>query len=101
MKISIVCVVLVAFAAANAWADDAPADDAQSAPGSYRVVDRIAGPDGPWDFSIVDENWHRLFVARGNGVMRVDLSDNTVTPIFAPGARVHDVLLLGNGKLLA
>src|SRR5262249_17354589 len=70
--------------------------------GGYHVAGRIAGPDGPWDFSTVDTQRHRLFVARGDGVMMVDLKTKAVTPVFAPGARVHDVLLLGaSGKLLS
>ena len=88
---AVVCAPLIGYAS-----------DTSPVAGHYRVVARIAGPDGPWDFASVDAGRHRLFVARGAGVMMVDLASNAVTPLFAPGDRVHAVLLLGGtGKLLS
>jgi YVTN family beta-propeller protein len=65
----------------------------------YRVIDRIAGPDGGWDYLHVDPASNRLLVAHGNAVMAVDLGTGAVTPGLAPGRRLHDVLPLG-GELL-
>jgi YVTN family beta-propeller protein len=101
MKRLIAYAVVATSSLTSACADE---QSASAQPGSnhYRVVARIAGPDGPWDFSTVDSMHGRLFVARGNGVMAVDLKSGTVTPVFAPGARVHDVVLFGgNSKLLS
>lgn len=89
---------LIAWFPAAALADE-PSVVAAST--HYHVINRISGPDGPWDFSTVDSGQGRLFVARGGGVMAVDLKSGAVTPVFAPGARVHDVLLLGDGTLLS
>jgi YVTN family beta-propeller protein len=67
-----------------------------------RIVQRIAGPDGGWDLLSVDPETHRLFVARSDGVMAVDLATGTVTPKFAPGARLHAALAIpGTGLGLA
>ncbi|NIJ65128.1 DNA-binding beta-propeller fold protein YncE [Sphingomonas leidyi] len=58
----------------------------------YRIVDRIPGADGGWDFASVDPAAGRLYVARSNGIMAVDLSDRKVTAALAPAHRAHAVL---------
>lgn len=57
----------------------------------YSVVASIAGADGGWDFASVDPQTNRLFVARSNGVMAVDLATRKVTDILVEGAGVHGV----------
>ena len=57
----------------------------------YVVADSIAGADGGWDFASVDPETNRLFVARSNGVMAVDLATRKVTDILVEGAGVHGV----------
>lgn len=71
-----------------------PADD-------LRIVTEIPGNDATFDFASVDPTAHRLYIARGDGVMSVDLADMKVTPTFVPGAKVHAVLPLPDGRLLS
>lgn len=69
--------------------------------GDLKVIGGIAGADGPWDYASVDAQARRLYVARGGGVMAVNLADNAVTPILAPGKRVHGVLPLPDGLVVS
>ena len=64
---------------------------------AYTIVDRIAGPDGGWDFATVDPVKGRLYVARSNAVMSVDLASGKVTPQLAPANGAHQVLVVRNG----
>jgi DNA-binding beta-propeller fold protein YncE len=66
---------------------------------AYKVVDRIPGPDGGWDYVRVDAANNRLLVARGSSVMAVDLATRAVTPGLAPGVRLHDALPV-DGEML-
>src|SRR5580658_2176481 len=70
---------------------DAAAAQAPTAP-SYRVVSRIAGPDGGWDLAGVDAASGRLYVARSDGVMAIDLATGKVTPNLVPSAHGHAAL---------
>jgi len=65
---------------------------AASAAPTYRVTDRIAGPDGRWDYVRVDAGHRRLLVAHGAAVMAVDLATRAVTPSIASGVYLHDAL---------
>ncbi len=58
----------------------------------YAIAASIAGADGGWDFASVDPQTNRLFIARSNGVMAVDLATQKVTDILVEGAGVHGVL---------
>ena len=80
---------LVAFACPSMVAAAAPA---------YRVIDRIAGPDGGWDYVRVDAANNRVLVAHGGSVMAVDLATKAVTPGLAPGTRLHDALPVNGGR---
>jgi DNA-binding beta-propeller fold protein YncE len=62
----------------------------------FVLAERIAGPDGGWDFAAVDPQQNRLFVARANGVTAVDLATKKVTDLLVEGAGVHGVLPLQN-----
>ena len=67
----------------------------------YTIVDRISGPDGGWDYANVDPARGRLYVARSNAVMAVDLATGKVTPQLAPAEHGHQVLpLRGSNTLL-
>ncbi len=59
------------------------------------VVQRIPGADGGWDYVSVDAASNRLFVARTDGVMTVDLATGKVTDKFVPGARLHAAFVAG------
>lgn len=74
------------------------AQSAAAAP-AYKIVDRIPGPDGGWDYVRVDPENNHVLVARGSSVMAVDLETHAVTPGLAAGARLHDALPV-NGELL-
>ena len=63
----------------------------------YHVVERIAGPDGGWDYVRVDPANNRVLVAHGGSVMAVDLASKVVTPGLAPGSRLHDAMPVNGG----
>jgi hypothetical protein len=65
------------------------------------VVAEVKGNDATFDYAAIDPTARLLYVARGDGVMSVDLTDMKVTPTFVPGAKVHAVLPLPNGRLLS
>jgi len=65
------------------------------------VIRRISGPDGLWDYASVDEQSRRLLVGRQGGVLALDLDKpGAAAQIFASPV-VHQVLPIGNGRLLA
>ena len=74
--------------------------DAPAAAGSGRhsVVERIAGPDGGYDYLSVDSAAKRLFVAREYGVMAVALDSGAVTKQLVEANDVSAVLVLPNTK---
>jgi YVTN family beta-propeller protein len=71
----------------------------QAADIAPKVIDHISIPDGGWDYASMDEAAGRLLVARTKGVMAMDLTSRQITPILAPGARVHGVIRLPNSPL--
>ncbi len=73
---------------------------AQAAPG-YAVTARIPGADGGWDYASVDPDLGRLYVARANSVMMVDLATSKVTDALAPAQRSHEVLPIDHGAIVA
>ena len=85
MRIALIASILLATAAsANATAP------------AYKIVDRIAGPDGGWDYVRFDPGQNRVLVTRGNTVMAVDLKTKT-SSVFANGQRMHIALPVNNG----
>lgn len=85
--------ILACFLASTgvAVADPAP---------QWRVVDRIAGADGGWDYAAVDPVLGRLYVARSNAVMLVDLATGKVTDSFVPAGRSHSAMPIDQGRTL-
>ena len=73
------------------------AGTAQAAGPAYKITDRIAGPDGGWDYVRVDPIGNRVLVTRGGTVMAVDLKAKTAST-FATGQRLHIALPLNGGK---
>jgi DNA-binding beta-propeller fold protein YncE len=57
-----------------------------------KVVARIPGPDGGWDYASFDPVRRRVYVAHGLQVMMIDADTNKVTPAFAAGDRLHAVV---------
>jgi YVTN family beta-propeller protein len=74
----------------------AVATAAQAAGTGYRMVDRIAGPDGGWDYARIDAQNNRLLVTRGTSVMAVDLATKAVSA-FGSGQRLHDAMPVNGG----
>lgn len=58
-----------------------------------KIVDAIKGTDGGWDYASIDSAHHRLLVARGDGLMAVDLANNEVTPTLVHGQRMHGAVI--------
>ncbi len=62
-----------------------------------KIVQRIPGPDGGWDYASYDAAHARVLVARTDGVMAVDTAAGTATGKWVPGARLHGAIgLPGN-----
>ena len=78
-----------AFAATGASKSDA-------APG-YHIVDRIPMTDGWWDYASFDPVHRRLFVARGNGVFKLDVDTGLMDPRVVPGSEGRAVTILPGG----
>lgn len=78
---------LAALAATTAWA---------AGPG-YHVTQRIAGPDGGWDYASYDAARDRVLVARTEAVSAFDLKTGKTTGAFAPAARGHAALPVNGG----
>jgi DNA-binding beta-propeller fold protein YncE len=66
----------------------------------YAVTARIPGADGGWDYASVDPVRGRLYVARADAVMAVDLATGTVTAHLAAAQRAHAVLPIDNGATI-
>jgi DNA-binding beta-propeller fold protein YncE len=84
----------------------APAALAGPATGAsgLKIVARIPGPDGGWDYASFDPVRRRLYVTHGLSVMMVAADTGAVTPAFAAGlglhavvpVRAHDVIVTTN-----
>lgn len=62
-----------------------------------KVVDRIAGPDGPWDYASFDPVHRRLYIAHGAVVTAIDVDSGKVTPALVAAQRAHSALPLPGG----
>ena len=65
---------------------------------NYQIENRISGADGGWDFASVDPATNRLYVARTDAVMVLDLATKRVMPALASAHRGHAVLALPGSK---
>jgi DNA-binding beta-propeller fold protein YncE len=67
---------------------------ARSAPGAsgLKVTQRIAGPDGGWDYASFDPRLRRVYVAHGDNVMVIDADSGKVKPDFTKGNHLHAVV---------
>lgn len=73
---------------------------AAAPPAPMKVVDRIAGPDGGWDYANFDPVHRRLYVAHGAAITAVDVDTGKVTPALAAAQRAHIALPLPGGDEL-
>lgn len=76
------------------------APPAGAAEPAYQIVDRIAGPDGGWDAVNFDPASRRLYVARTDGIMALEVDAGKVTPHFTAGDRTHQAVPLPGGELV-
>lgn len=90
----------VSMKAAAALLAAAVAGAAGAKEAGYSVVDKIAGPDGGYDYISVDSAKQRVFVGRNDGVMTIDLASRKVTPAFVPGQGVAAVLIIDGTDLM-
>lgn len=73
---------------------------AAPAPGPMKIVDRIAGPDGGWDYANFDPVHRRLYVAHGATITAIDVDTGKVTPSLVAAQRAHIALPLPGGDEL-
>jgi DNA-binding beta-propeller fold protein YncE len=74
-----------------------------AAPLDLTLIQTIADPEGDarLDYAAVDPVTRRLYVARGDGVMAVDLNSGKVTHQVVAGKRVHAVVPLAGNRVLS
>lgn len=65
-----------------------------------RIIGKIAGPDGSWDFVTVDPAHHRLYVSRADGVLAVDTETGALVPKLVDAQRTHVALPVNGGDEL-
>jgi DNA-binding beta-propeller fold protein YncE len=81
-------------------ASSAPALAAGQDAASMKVIQHIPGPDGGWDYASVDPVHRRVYVTHGTTVLSLDLASGKLNPNFAPGARLHEVVVVPGGERL-
>jgi DNA-binding beta-propeller fold protein YncE len=64
------------------------------------VVDRIAGPDGGWDYASFDPARGRVYVAHGSSVLMINAASGKMTPNFAAGNHLHAVVPVPGSNLI-
>ncbi len=67
---------------------------ARAAGPGYHIVDRIPMTDGWWDYASFDAAHRRLFVARGNGVFKLDVDSGLMDARLVPGSEGRAVVPL-------
>jgi len=100
-KQSSIVLALALIALANPAGAGEPKAKATAQTPTYKVVGKIAGPDGGgWDLSNVDSKTHRLYISRPYGIMTIDVDSQKVTDKFAEGAGVHGILPIPGAHLI-
>ena len=66
--------------------------DPAPGPSGLRVVARIAGPDGGWDYASFDAARRRVYISHGTKVMVIGADSGKVIPDFAPGDHLHAIV---------
>jgi DNA-binding beta-propeller fold protein YncE len=93
-KLLALCAATTALAALPPAAGAAPAD----AP--LKVIEHIPGPDGGWDYASFDGARRRVYVTHGTVVLALDLATDHLNAAFAPGNRLHEVVVVPHSDLL-
>jgi DNA-binding beta-propeller fold protein YncE len=92
--------LIVLGAAAAALLGAAPVAFAAEDGGHLQVVGHIPGPDGGWDYASYDSARRRVYVAHGTEVFAVGLKTGKLNTSFAPGDRLHEVVVVPGHDLL-
>jgi DNA-binding beta-propeller fold protein YncE len=79
------------------FADPAPA---ATQPTGLHVVNRIAGPDGGWDYASFDAARRRVYITHGTEVMTIDADTGAANPAFAAGDHLHSVAVVPGQDVL-
>lgn len=74
---------------------------APAAASGYKILDRIAIPDGNSDYLAVDGFAKRVLIAKGSNIVGVDIATGKVTPSVATAMGSHIALAVDGGKQLA
>ena len=61
---------------------------------AYGVAAHVKGADGGWDYASFDPVRRRIYVARTDGIMMIDVDSGQATPHFADGARGHEAMAI-------
>ncbi|HLI65267.1 MAG TPA: hypothetical protein VKU90_02790 [Caulobacteraceae bacterium] len=91
--------LLAAAAAASMLLGLAPSAQAADPP-PYKVIQRVAGPDGGWDYASFDAARGRVYIAHGTQVLSLDVRTNKLDPDFAKGDRLHAVVPVPGSSVL-
>lgn len=73
---------------------------AGAADAQFKIVKRLPGPDGGWDYTSFDPAKRRVYVAHGDRIVVIEADSGKVNPHFADAARAHAVLPLNEGREL-
>jgi DNA-binding beta-propeller fold protein YncE len=83
----LLCAIAGAIIALPAAAVAAPDNAA-----SLRVVERIPGPDGGWDYASLDAPRHRVYISHSDVVLALDLDTGKLNAQFAKGDHLHAIV---------
>ncbi|HLK24500.1 MAG TPA: hypothetical protein VKT30_07570 [Caulobacteraceae bacterium] len=64
------------------------------------VVERIAGPDGGWDYASFDAARGRVYIAHTDKVLMLDVKSDRLDADFAAGDRLHAVVPVPGSDVL-
>jgi hypothetical protein len=65
---------------------------ASPGPGDLKIVQRIPGPDGGWDYATLDAARHRIYISHTDVVLSLNLDTGKLNPTFAQGSRLHAIV---------
>ena len=69
-----------------------------ASPPGYHIVERIPMTDGWWDYTFFEPVHRRVFVARGNGVFKLDVDTGLMDPRLMPGSEGRAVVAVPGGE---
>jgi hypothetical protein len=74
---------------------------ASPAAGDLKIVKRIAGPDGGWDYASFDAARQRVYISHGDVVLALDVATDQLDAKFSAGDGLHAIVPIpGSGDLV-